>query len=162
MPNPSFDIESTADFQEFRNAIQQASKEIATRYDLKRANARLDLQDQTLIAESGDEMSLRQTLDVVKTRVVRRGIDVKSLNVSDVETGGGGVFRQRVELQQGIPIETCKQIVASIKKLKLRVQASIQGDSVRVSGKKRDDLQQVIAHLKELDLDLPLRFKNYR
>ena len=162
MANPSFDIESRADFQEFRNAIQQASKEITTRYDLKRANARLDLQDKTLIAESGDEMSLRQTLDVLKTRVVRRGIDVKSLNVSDVETGGGGVFRQRIELQQGIPIETCRKIVASIKKLKLRVQASIQGDSVRVSGKKRDDLQQVIAHLKELDLDLPLRFKNYR
>ena len=162
MANPSFDIESTADFQEFRNAINQASKEITTRYDLKRANASLDLQDQTLIAEAADEMSLRQTLDVVKTRVVRRGIDVKSLIVSEVETGGGGIFRQRIDLQQGIPIETCKKIVASIKKLKFKVQASIQGDSVRVSGKKLDDLQEVIAHLKELDLDLPLRFKNYR
>jgi uncharacterized protein YajQ (UPF0234 family) len=129
---------------------------------LKRANASLDLQDQTLIAEAADEMSLRQTLDVVKSRVVRRGIDVKSLIVSEVETGGGGVFRQRIDLQQGIPIETCKKIVASIKKLKFKVQASIQGDSVRVSGKKLDDLQEVIAHLKELDLDLPLRFKNYR
>jgi len=162
MANPSFDIESTADFQEFRNAIQQASKEIVNRYDLKRAGARLELEGEVLIAESSDEFSLSQAIDVLQTRAIRRGLDIKSLNVSDVETVGGGKVRQRVELQQGIPTETCRKIVASIKKQKLKVQSSIQGDSVRVSGKKRDDLQQVIAHVKELDLDLPVKFTNYR
>ena len=162
MATSSFDIESMVDFQEFRNAVQQATKEIVNRYDLKRANARLELQGTTLIAESGDDFSLSQALDVLKSRVVRRGIDVKSLRIGDVRPASGGRFRQQIEVQQGIPAETCKKIVASIKKLKLKVQASIQGDSVRVSGKKRDDLQAVIAHVKELDADVPLSFTNYR
>ena len=158
----SFDIESTVDFQEFRNAVHQASKEIVNRYDLKRANARLELQGEILVAESGDEFSLGQALDVLKTRVVRRGIDLRSLRIGDAQPAAGGRFKQQVDLQQGIPTETCKTIAASIKKLKMKVQASIQGDSVRVSAKKRDDLQVVIAHLKELELDVPLRFTNYR
>ena len=158
----SFDVESTVDLQEFRNAIQQASKEIVNRYDLKKANARLELQGESLVAESEDEFSLGQALDVLKTRVIRRGIDLKSLRIGDPQPSAGGRFRQQVDLQQGIPTDTCKKIVASIKKLKMKVQASIQGDSVRVSAKKRDDLQAVIAHLKELDWDVPLRFRNYR
>ena len=162
MASPSFDIESTADFQEFRNAIQQASKEIVNRYDLKRAKAGLELEGETLVAESTDEFSLSQAIDVLKTKAIRRGLDVKSLNLSEVETAGGSKFKQRIELQQGIPVETSKKIVASIKKQKFKVQASIQGDTVRVSGKKRDDLQKVIAHVKELDLDLPVKFTNYR
>ncbi len=162
MANSSFDVESTVDFQEFRNAVQQASKEVVNRYDLKRAQAKVELQGETLILESGDEFSLSQTLDIVKGRVVRRGIDVKSLIIGDPHSSAGARYRQEVTLQQGIPTDTCKKIVASIKKLKMKVQASIQGDSVRVSGKKLDDLQAVMAHLKELDLDVPLRFTNYR
>ena len=162
MAGNSFDVESTVDFQEVRNAVQQAGKEIVNRYDLKKAKARLVLEGRTLVLESGDDFSLKQALDVLKGRVVRRGIDLKSLRYGDVRPASGGRVRQQIEIQEGIPTDTCKTIVAAIKKLKLRVQASIQGDSVRVSGKKRDDLQAVIAHLKELDLDVPLRFANYR
>ena len=158
----SFDIESTVDFQEVRNAVQQAAKEIASRYDLKKAGSRLELDGQVLVLESSEEFTLEQAAEVMKTRLVRRGVDLKSLRPDAVQPASGGRVRQRIEIQQGIPTDTCRKIVASIKKLKLKVQSSIQGDSVRVSGKKRDDLQTVIEHLKELDLDVPLRFTNYR
>ena len=148
----SFDIESTVDFQEFRNAVNQAQKEVVNRYDLKRVRATLELQDETLVLESADEFSLTQMLDVLKGRVVRRGIDVKSLLIGDPQSAAGGRYRQQVTLQQGIPTEVCKKIAAEIKKLKMKVQASIQGDTVRVVGKKLDDLQAVMGHLKELDL----------
>ncbi len=158
----SFDIESTVDLQEVRNAVQQAGKEIATRYDLKKAAAELELAGEEVVLSAADEFSLNQALEVVKTKLVRRGVNLKSLRYGKLEPASGGRVRQRITLQQGIPQETAKRLVAEIKARKLKVQAAIQGDTVRVSGKNRDDLQTVIATLKALDLDVPLTFTNYR
>ncbi len=162
MADNSFDIVSHVDFQEVRNAFTQAEKEIANRYDLKRAHAALRLEGEDLVLESADEFTLNQALDVIKTKLVRRGVDLKSLRPAKLEAASGGRARQRFGFQNGIPQETAKRIVAEIKGSKLKVQAAIQGDSVRVSGKKRDDLQQVIAALKAGDFDVPLTFTNYR
>ncbi|MEA2695351.1 MAG: cyclic-di-GMP-binding protein [Acidobacteriota bacterium] len=160
--NNSFDIVSTVDLQEVRNAVSQAEKEVANRYDLKKAGAELELTGEEMTAGAADEYSLDQALDVLKTKLVRRGINLKSLRYGKIEPASGGRVRQKITLQQGIPIETSKKLVAEIKSRKLKVQAAIQGDTVRVSGKNRDDLQLVIAMLKELDLDVPLTFTNYR
>jgi len=158
----SFDVESTVNLQEVRNAVQQAEKEIANRYDLKKAAAELRLEGEEIVLEAADEFSLNQALEVVKTKLVRRGVNLKSLRYGKLEPASGGRARQRITLQQGIPQETAKRLVAEIKTRKLKVQAAIQGDTVRVSGKNRDDLQTVIAMLKGLDLDVPLSFTNYR
>lgn len=162
MAENSFDIVSQVDLQEVRNAVAQAEKEIRNRFDLKKAQAEAQMEGEEIVLESADEFTLGQALDVLQGRLVRRGVDLKSLRYGKVEEARGGRARQRITIQQGIPGDTCKQIVAAIKKQKMKVQASIQGDSVRVSGKKRDDLQQVIAHLKEMELDVPLTFTNYR
>ena len=158
----SFDIESTVDLQEVRNAVAQADKEIATRYDLKKAAAELRLEGEELVVGAADEFSLNQALEVIKTKMVRRGVHLKSLRYGKIEPASGARVRQRITLQQGIPQETAKRIVAEIKARKIKVQASIQGDTVRVAGKNRDDLQTVIVMLKALDLDVPLSFTNYR
>jgi cyclic-di-GMP-binding protein len=158
----SFDVVSEVDRQEVRNAVNQAAKEVLTRFDLKKANARIELEGEVMVVESSDDYTLGQALDVLKTKLVRRGVDLKSLRPGKVEPASGGRSRQRIEVQQGIPQETAKEIAAEIKKLKSKVQAAIQGDSVRISGKSRDDLQEAIAHLKSLDLDVPLSFTNYR
>jgi uncharacterized protein YajQ (UPF0234 family) len=158
----SFDIESTVNLQEVRNAVAQAEKEIANRYDLKKAAAELRLEGEEVVLGAVDEFSLNQALEVVKTKMVRRGVHLKSLRYGKLEPASGGRVRQRITLQQGIPQETAKRLVAEIKAKKLKVQAAIQGDTVRVSGKNRDDLQMVIATLKALDLDVPLSFSNYR
>jgi hypothetical protein len=158
----SFDVESTVNLQEVRNAVQQAAKEVATRYDLKKAAAQVALEGEELVMGAADEFFLNQALEVVKTKLVRRGVNLKSLRFGKVEPASGGRVRQRITLQQGIPTETAKRLVAEIKSRKLKVQAAIQGDTVRVSGKNRDDLQAVIAALKALDLDVPLSFTNYR
>jgi uncharacterized protein YajQ (UPF0234 family) len=158
----SFDIVSTVDLQEVRNAVQQAEKEIANRYDLKKAAAELRLEGEEIVLETADNYTLQQALDVLQSKMVKRGIHLKSLRYGKIEPASGGRARQKITLQQGIPIETAKKIVAEIKTRKLKVQAAIQGDTVRVSGKNRDDLQTVIAMLKALDLDVPLTFSNYR
>ncbi|MEA2600631.1 MAG: cyclic-di-GMP-binding protein [Acidobacteriota bacterium] len=158
----SFDIVSNVDLQEVRNAVQQAEKEIANRYDLKKAAAVLRLEGEEIVLEAADDFSLQQALDVLQSKLVKRGVNLKSLRYGKIEPASGSRARQRITLQQGIPIETAKKIVAEIKTKKLKVQAAIQGDTVRVSGKNRDDLQTVIAMLKALDLDVPLTFSNYR
>ncbi len=158
----SFDIVSTVDLQEVRNGVYQAEKEIANRYDLKKAAAEVALEGEEILAGAADEFSLQQALEVLKTKLVRGNVNLKSLRYGKVEPAGGWRVRQHITLQQGIPIETAKKIVAEIKARKLKVQAAIQGDTVRVSGKNRDDLQAVIAVLKALDLDVPLTFTNYR
>ena len=160
--NNSFDIVSEVDLQEVKNAVAQADKEIGTRYDLKHADAKLELDKEGLLLESSDEFTLGQALEVVKTKLIRRGIQLKSLRYGKIEPASGGRARQKVTLQQGIPQDTAKKIVADVKAAKIKVQASIQGDTVRVSGKKRDDLQEVIAFLKGNDYDVPLTFTNYR
>jgi len=162
MADNSFDVVSQVDFQEVRNATDQARREVTTRYDLKKAAAEVSLEGEEIVAEASDEYTLGQAVDVLKTKLVRRGVDLKSLRPGKVEPASGGRARQRIAFQNGIPTDTAKRIVAEIKKQKMKVQAAIQGDSVRVSGKKRDDLQGAIAHLKSLELDVPLTFTNYR
>lgn len=158
----SFDIVSNVDLQEVRNAVNQAEKEIGNRYDLKKAAAVLRLEGEEIVLEAADDFSVQQSLDVLQSKLVKRGINLKSLRYGKVEPASGSRARQRITLQQGIPQETAKKIVAEIKAKKLKVQGAIQGDTVRVSGKNRDDLQAVIAALKALDLDVPLTFTNYR
>lgn len=158
----SFDVVSNVDLQEVRNAVNQAEKEIVNRYDLKKAAVSLSLEGEEIVLEAADEYSLNQALEVLKTKMVRREVQLKSLRYGKVEAASGGRARQKITLQQGIPTETAKKLVAEIKQRKLKVQAAIQGDTVRVSGKNRDDLQTVIAALKSLDLDIPLTFTNYR
>jgi uncharacterized protein YajQ (UPF0234 family) len=158
----SFDIVSNVDLQEVRNAVNQAEKEIATRYDLKKAAADLRLDGEEISLEAADDFSLNQALEVLKTKLVKRNVNLKSLRYGKVEPASGGRARQKITLQQGIPQETAKKLVAEIKTKKLKVQAAIQGDTVRVTGKNRDDLQAVIATLKAMDLDVPLTFTNYR
>ena len=158
----SFDIVSTVDLQEVRNAVQQAEKEIGNRYDLKKAAAELTLEGEEMTLEVSDEYTLQQCLDILQSKLVKRGINLKSLRYGKIEAASHGRARQKITLQQGIPTETAKKIVAEIKTRKLKVQAAIQGDTVRVSGKNRDDLQTVIAALKAMHLDVPLTFSNYR
>ncbi|HSL82810.1 MAG TPA: nucleotide-binding protein, partial [Thermoanaerobaculia bacterium] len=123
----SFDVVSEVDRQEVKNAVHQAGKEVATRFDLKKANARIDLEGEDMVVESSDEYTLGQALDVLKGRLVRRGVDLKSLRPGKIEPASGGRARQRIGVQEGIPQETAKTIVAEIKKRKLKVQAAIQG-----------------------------------
>jgi cyclic-di-GMP-binding protein len=158
----SFDVVSNVDLQEVRNAVNQADKEITNRYDLKKAAAELRLEGEEILLEAADNYSVQQSLDVLQSKLVKRGIQLKSLRYGKVEPAGGSRARQKITLQQGIPQETAKKIVAEIKAKKLKVQGAIQGDTVRVTGKNRDDLQTVIAVLKALDLDVPLTFTNYR
>lgn len=158
----SFDVVSNVDLQEVRNAVNQAEKEIVNRYDLKKAAAELRLEGEEISLKAADEFSVQQARDVLQSKLVKRGVNLKSLRYGKVEPASGGRARQKITLQQGIPIETAKKLVAEIKTKKLKVQAAIQGDTVRVSGKNRDDLQAVIATLKALDLDIPLTFTNYR
>ncbi|HTG33307.1 MAG TPA: YajQ family cyclic di-GMP-binding protein [Thermoanaerobaculia bacterium] len=158
----SFDIVSTVDLQEVRNAVQQAEKEIGNRYDLKKAAAELTLEGEEMVLEVSDEYTLQQCLDILQSKLVKRGINLKSLRYGKIEAASHGRARQKITLQQGIPTDTAKKIVAEIKTRKLKVQAAIQGDTVRVSGKNRDDLQTVIAALKAMELDVPLTFSNYR
>ena len=158
----SFDIVSEVDFAEVRNAAHQAEKEILTRYDLKRVGSKLLIEDESLVLESADDFTLEQAREVVETKLVRRGVHLKSMRKGDVEPASGGRVRQKITFQSGIPQETAKKIVAEIKRLKIKVQAAIQGETVRVSGKSRDDLQTAIAALKGLELDVPLTFTNYR
>lgn len=162
MADSSFDVVSKVDLQEVKNAFGQAEKEIATRYDLKRVRAEITMEGETIVAESGDDFTLEQALEVLRSKLFKRGVHLKSLRPGKVEPASGGRVRQKIEFQQGIPIETAKKLVAEIKQRKLKVQGSIQGDTVRVSGKSKDELQNAMALLRALDVDVPLSFTNYR
>ncbi len=162
MADNSFDVVSNVDFQEVRNAISQAEKELVNRYDLKKAAAKVSLEGEEFTLESSDDFTLDQALEVVKTKLVKRGVHLKSLRPGKLEAASGARARQKFSFQNGIPQETSKKIVAEIKASKIKVQASIQADTVRVSGKNRDDLQEVIALLRGKDFDVPLTFTNYR
>lgn len=162
MADSSFDVLSKVDLQEVRNAFGQAEKEIVNRYDLKRVKAEIRLEGETIVGESADEFTLDQALEVLRTKLVKRGVHLKSLRPGKVEPASGGRVRQKIEFQQGIPVETAKKLVAELKQRKLRVQGAIQGDTVRVSGKSKDELQAAMAALRALDVDVPLSFGNYR
>jgi uncharacterized protein YajQ (UPF0234 family) len=162
MAENSFDIVSNVDLQEVRNAVQQAAREVATRYDLKKADARIEQEGEEIVVEAADEFNVGQAMEVLKSKLVRRGVDLKSCRFGKVEPASGGRARQRVSFQQGIPQETARKIVAEVKRQKLKVQVAIQGDQLRVSGKNRDDLQAVMRLLKETDLGIDMQFTNYR
>jgi cyclic-di-GMP-binding protein len=160
----SFDVVSKVDLQEVANAVQQASKEIATRFDFRGSASKIELKDKDLevVLVSDDEHKLKSVIDILETKLVRRGVAVKALDYEKVEPAAGGTVRQVAKIQQGIPSEKAKEIVKAIKDRKLKVQASIQADQVRVSGRSKDDLQNAMATVREGDFGLPLQFTNYR
>jgi len=158
----SFDIVSQVDRAEITNAIHQTVKEVRQRFDFKGSNANVALEENDLVLSAEDETKLRNMNDIFQQKLVRRGVPLKALSYGTVEPAAGGTVRQRVQIQQGIPQEKAKDIVKFIKDSKAKVQASIQGDTVRVSGKDRDTLQQVIAGLKAKDFGINMQFTNYR
>jgi len=159
----SFDIVSKVDLQEVSNAIQQALKEIHTRYDLKDSKSDIQMDDkEALVLTSADEFKLKAVNDVLQSKLVKRGVPLKALAYGAIEAAAGSTVRQRITMQQGIPIEKSRDIVKLIKNSKKKVQAAIQGDLVRVSGKDRDTLQEIIALLKQQDFGIDMQFTNYR
>ncbi|HET9285376.1 MAG TPA: YajQ family cyclic di-GMP-binding protein [Candidatus Angelobacter sp.] len=159
----TFDIVSKVDLQEVSNAIQNAIKEIHTRFDLKNTHSDIQLEGkEALVLTSADEYKLKAVNDILQGKLVKRGVPIKALTYGVVEPAAGSTVRQRVTLQQGIPIEKAREIVKVIKDSKKKVQASIQGDTVRVSGKDRDTLQEIIALLRGHDFGIDMQFTNYR
>ena len=163
MPDNSFDIVSKIDLQEVSNAMQQAMKEIHTRFDLKDSKSNIVLEGkEAIVLSSVDEFKLKAINDVFQQKLVKRGVPLKGLTYGKIETAAGSTVRQRITMQQGIPIEKAREIVKKIKDSKKKVQASIQGDLVRVSGRDRDSLQEIIALLKNSDFGIDMQFTNYR
>jgi uncharacterized protein YajQ (UPF0234 family) len=158
----SFDVVSKTDMQEVANAIQQAQKELAQRFDFKGSKSTIELSGEELVLVSDDEGKLVSVKDIVETKLVKRKVSLKSLEYGKIEQAAGGTVRQRAKIVQGIETEKAKAIVKSIKDAKLKVQASIQADQVRVVGRSKDDLQRAIAVIKESDYGIPLQFTNYR
>jgi cyclic-di-GMP-binding protein len=159
----SFDVVSKIDLQEVSNAIQQAVKEIHTRFDLKDSKSEIAMEGkEAILMSSADEYKLKAVTDVLQNKLVKRQVPLKGLVYGAVEPATGSTVRQRITLQQGIPIEKAREIVKLIKDSKLKVQASIQSDTVRVSSKDRDTLQQVIALLRNKDFGIDVQFTNYR
>ena len=158
----SFDIVSEVDRAEISNAINQTMKEVRQRFDFKGSNAEVALEKEELLLTAEDETRLRNMNDILQQKLVRRGVPLKALSYGKVEPAAGGTVRQHVSIQQGIPQEKAKEVVKFIKDTKAKVQASIQGDTVRVSGRDRDTLQDVIAKLKAKDFGINMQFTNYR
>lgn len=159
----SFDVVSEVDLQEVQNAVQQALKEISTRFDFKGSKSDIEFDGKGVVTLlSDDEYKLNALRDVLESKLVKRGVSLKALRPGKIEPAAGGTVRQAVRLQQGIEQDVAKQITKLVKDTKLKVQVSIQGDQLRVSGKSRDDLQAVIRTLRDADLPVPLQFTNYR
>jgi uncharacterized protein YajQ (UPF0234 family) len=158
---PSFDIVSEVNLHEVTNAVDQANREVGTRFDFKGSNARYELSEAVVTLHAENEFQLQQMLDILQPRLTKRGIDIACLKIDPPEVSGKAA-RQTVTLRQGIDSALAKTIVKLIKDSKLKVQAAIQGEQVRVTGKKRDDLQEAIALLRNAQLDLPLQFTNFR
>jgi uncharacterized protein YajQ (UPF0234 family) len=159
----SFDIVSKVDLQEVSNAIQNALKEIHTRFDLKDSKSDIQLEGkEALVLSSADEYKLKAVTDILQSKLVKRGVPIKALSYGTVEPAAGSSVRQKITMQQGIPIEKAREIVKLIKDSKKKVQASIQGDTVRVSGKDRDALKEIIALLRGHDFGIDMQFTNYR
>lgn len=160
----SFDVSSNVDMAEVRNAVNQATKEVLQRFDLKGSGSSLELDDREakLVLASADEFRLQAVNGILQTKLVRRGVSLKALTYGPVEPAAKGTVRQTVTFQQGIPIDKAREIVKLLKKSKLKVQAAIQEDTVRISGKDRDTLQEAIALLKAEDFGIDMQFGNYR
>lgn len=158
---PSFDVVSEVDMQELRNAVDQTRREIDTRYDFKGTAAAIELNEMELTLFGDAEFQVDQVMDILVQKISKRGIDVGCLDPGKLEEGGGKA-RRVVKVKAGIDTDTARKIVKLVKDAKLKVQAAIQGDKVRVTGKKRDDLQEVIALLRQADVGLPLQYTNFR
>ncbi len=159
---PSFDIVSEVDKQEVKNALEQANKEIANRFDFKGSDARVEQKELELTAFADNEFKLGQVLDVLRNRMSKRNIDVRSLELADIERISGDKVKRKVTVKTGVAQEKSKQIVKLLKEAKLKVQGSIQGEAVRVSGAKKDDLQAAIQLVRKSITDLPVQFINFR
>ena len=164
MPDNSFDIVSKVELPEVVNAIQQALKEIQTRYDLKDSHSSIELneKDHKILLASKDEFKLKAVNEILEGKMVKRKVPLKALTYGPIQQAAGSTVRQEITMQQGIPIEKAREIVKTIKDSKKKVQASIQGDLVRVSGKDRDTLQDVMAVLRGNDFGIDMQFTNYR
>jgi cyclic-di-GMP-binding protein len=158
----SFDIVSKTDYAEVTNAINQAMKEVSQRFDFKGSKAAVELQGKDLVLTAEDDTKLRNLNDIFQSKLVKRGVSLKALDYQKAEPAAGGTVRQLVKIQQGIPTDKAKEVVKFIKDGKYKVQASIQGETVRISGKDRDTLQGVIAALKAKDFGIDMTFDNYR
>lgn len=158
---PSFDVVSEVDMHEVANAVDQASREVSTRFDFKGTDSSFTREGDAVTLASGSEFQLRQMLDILQSRLAHRGVDIACLKVDEPEVAAR-TARQKVTVRQGLETELARAIVKRVKDARLKVQAQIQGNKVRVTGKKRDDLQQVIALLRGEKLDMPLQFNNFR
>ncbi len=158
----SFDIVSKTDMQEVVNAVHQAQKEIETRFDFKGSKSSLELQGEEIVVIGDDEFKLTSVIDILQSKLVKRNVTLKSLDYGKIEPASQGTVRQTIKIKQGISQDVAKQIVKAVKDSKIKVQASIQGDQVRVVGKDKDDLQSVIQLLKSQDYPVDLQFVNYR
>jgi hypothetical protein len=164
MPDNSFDVISKIELPEVSNAVQQALKEIQQRYDLKNSHSNIELQekDNKILLQSEDEFKLKAVIEILEQKLVKRKVPLKGLVYGTILPAAGSSVRQEITLQQGIPIEKARDIVKAIKDSKKKVQASIQGDLVRIAGKDRDTLQEVMQLLRSLDLGIDMQFTNYR
>jgi len=158
----SFDIVSQVDNAEVSNALNQTIKEVRQRFDFKGSSANVVLEKTELVLNAEDETKLRNMNDILQQKLIRRGVPLKALSYGNIEPAAGGTVRQRAQIQQGIPTDKAKEVVKFIKDSKAKVQASIQGDVVRVSGRDRDTLQDIIAKLKAKDFGIHMQFTNYR
>ena len=159
---PSFDIVSRTDLAEVDNAVRNIQREIATRFDFKGSKSSIERKDEVLTVMADDDLKLKQIHELIKGHFTRRGVDPGALEYKDPEKASGNQVRQTILVKQGVAIDLAKRIVKEIKGTKLKVQASIQGDEVRISGKKRDDLQEAIAFVKSLKIEHPLQYQNFR
>ena len=164
MPDNSFDVVSIVDMPEVLNAVQQAKKEIQTRFDLKNTKSEIELneKDKKVVVVSADEFKVKAVVDVLQQKLAKRKVPLKNFTYGPIQPAAGSTARQEITIQSGIAIEKCREIVKTIKEHKLKVQASIQGDLVRVSGKSRDLLQEAIQLLRQSDFGIELQFTNYR
>ncbi|MEE4660379.1 MAG: YajQ family cyclic di-GMP-binding protein [Halieaceae bacterium] len=158
---PSFDIVSEVDIHQLTNAVDQAGRIVANRFDFKGVDASFEREERSVLITAEADIQVEQMQDMLRSALIKCEIDPKAMDVGEA-TPSGKQVRQRITLRHGIDADTCKKIVKQIKDSKLKVQAQIQGDQVRVTGKKRDDLQQVIAMLRAAELDIPLQFNNFR
>ena len=159
---PSFDVISKINYPEFDNALANCLREIANRYDFKGLNISIERKDKTITTLAPDEIKLKQVNDLLQVHLIRRKVDPRVILVKNSESAAGTTIRQVSELKEGISQENAKKVIADIKKLKLKIQIKIQGDELRVDGKKKDDLQDAITAIKGIDIGLPIDFVNFR
>ncbi len=159
---PSFDIVSQVDMQEVRNAVDQSMREVVNRFDFKGTDTKIALTDDGIVVESATDHRVEAAIDVLKTKLVKRKVSLKSISGGDIKPIGGGRSRADFTLSQGISQDDARELSKKIRDMKLKVQAQIQGDQLRVQGKKRDDLQEVIVEIKALDFRVPLQYVNFR